>query len=212
MDIIVYTDDKRSWFVNYGKKLEQKFKQLGHKCEYVFKKENLRACDVNFMLSCTKLVPIEKLKLNRNNIVVHASDLPKGKGFSPLQWQILEGNNNIPLTLFEAAEDVDSGDYYLKSFVKFEGHELLNELRAKMAEKIIEMCVDFIRNFDTYKPVKQVGEETFYQRRKEKDDELDIDKSLKEHFNHFRIADNDKYPLYFRIQGKKYNLKISKAE
>ena len=45
--------------------------------------------------------------MNKNNIVVHASDLPKGRGFSPMSWQILEGKNKIKLSekILFAVED-----------------------------------------------------------------------------------------------------------
>ncbi len=210
MNIIIYTDNIESWFVEYGKKLQTKIENLGHTCSYVFNKEDLFPCDINFILSCTKIVPPEKLHFNRHNIVVHASDLPNGKGFSPLQWQILEGKNEIPLTLFEAIQEIDAGPYYIKSSIKCDGTELLEELRHKMAVEIIEMCVNFIVNFKKYKPIIQIGEESFYKRRKVKDDEIDINKTIKEQFNHLRIADNENYPLYFIINNTKYYLKIFK--
>ena len=42
------------------------------------------------MLSCGQIINKEVLQRNRNNLVVHAGALPKGKGWSPLTWQILE--------------------------------------------------------------------------------------------------------------------------
>ena len=56
----------------------------------------------------------EILKKFRNNLVVHASDLPNGKGWSPLTWQILDGKKKIHVSLIEADEKVDSGKIYKK--------------------------------------------------------------------------------------------------
>ena len=56
----------------------------------------------------------------------------------------------------------------------------------------------------------QEGEETFYNRRNSKDAELDINKTIKEQFNLLRISDNERYPAFFKIEGKKYSLKIYK--
>lgn len=74
--------------------------------------------DICFIISCIIIIDEIYLKLNKNNLVVHSSDLPSGKGFTPMQWQILEGKNDIMVTLFEADKEVDAGPYYLKSKLK----------------------------------------------------------------------------------------------
>lgn len=211
MKITILTDDIKSWFIPYGKQLQEKLENSGHTVNYVFHAKEVSAGDICFLLSCVRLVPTNILVLNKNNIVVHASNLPEGKGFSPLQWQILEGRNNIALTLFEVVEKMDAGPYYLKSKLHFNGTELLGEMRRLMALKITEMCYDFVLNFDEMHPIVQTGEESFYRRRTVEDDELDVNKTIAEQFNHFRIGNNDTYPLYFRYNGEKYILKIYRA-
>ncbi len=212
MMICVLTDDLNSWFIPYGDKLVKLLQERNHEVKYVHKHKEIEKGDICFILSCTRIIKKENLEKNKNNIVVHASDLPKGKGFSPLQWQILEGKNNIPVTLFEAVEDLDAGPYYLKSEIKYNGTELYHELRRKLAEKIIELCILYVEQYSTIKAVKQSGELSIYQKRTDKDDEIDIDSTVRELFNHFRIADNERFPLYFYYLNEKYYLKIEKAE
>ncbi len=71
------------------------------------------------------------MKFNKHNLVIHESDLPKGKGWSPVTWQVLEGKDVIPITLFEAAKNVDAGDIYLQEFIHLDGSELLEEIKHK---------------------------------------------------------------------------------
>lgn len=208
MNITILTDSTKSWFIPYGNELLQKLSELGHSVKYVHDSKDVTSGDVCFLLSCTKLVTKSTLNLNTNNIVVHASDLPQGKGFSPLQWQILEGKDEICLSLFEVVKDVDAGPIYLKSVLKFKGYEFYNELRDLLAKKIISMCLEFIKNRDTLKPVEQKGSESFYRRRTDEDDEISTNKTIKELFNHFRIADNENFPLYFFVDGKKFYIKV----
>ena len=210
MKITVLTDSLQSWFIPYGKMLVEQLQSAGHEAQYVFAAKDVTAGDVCFLLSCVRLVPLSVLGLNKNNIVVHASDLPKGKGFSPLQWQILEGSNEIPLTLFEVVEGMDAGPYYIKETLHCDGTELLDELREKMALAINEMCLRFVAQRDTLEAIPQSGEETIYRRRRDADDELNIHRSIAEQFNHLRIADNEAHPLYFHYKDKKYILKIYK--
>ncbi len=148
----------------------------------------------------------------RHNLVVHESDLPQGKGWSPLTWQILEGKNQIPVTMIEAEEKVDSGVIYAQEWIEFQGHELVEELRAAQAKTTIRLCEKFVREYpeiiDTAK--EQAGEESFYPRRKPEDSRLDPGKSIKENFNLLRVVDNEKYPAWFELDGWKYLLKIEK--
>jgi len=210
--ITILTDNSKSWFIPYGKILESKLYGLGHEVLFVNSKKQIETGDICFLLSCSRIVEQEYLNRNNHNIVVHASDLPEGKGFSPLQWQILEGKDEITLTLFEAADDVDAGPYYIKDEVRYHGTELYSELREKLALKIIEMCVEYINGYKTMKPKKQYGEESFYRKRRKEDDEIDPYDTIENQFNHFRIADNDNYPLYFHFRGEKYYLKVYKEK
>lgn len=202
------TDSINSWFISYGNKLTIELIKLKHDVKYVFDKSNIREGDVCFILSCSKIIEKQYLKRNKNNIVVHASDLPSGKGFSPLQWQILENKNDIILTLFEAVEEVDAGPYYIKEKLSFDGTELYEELRYKLAQRIIDMCIYYVMHINEITAIPQMGIESFYRKRTKNDDEIDPNKTINELFNHFRIADNEIFPLFFYYKGKKYFLKI----
>ena len=46
------------------------------------------------MLSYYKILPDKFLNICKYNFVVHESDLPKGRGFSPLYKQIQIGKKN----------------------------------------------------------------------------------------------------------------------
>lgn len=169
--------------------------------------------DVLFLLSYHKLVPRGLLNNNKYNLVVHGSDLPKGKGWAPFFWQVLEGKDSIKFSLFEASLEMDSGDIYLQEELKLSGFELNNELREKQARLTIKMCKEFISNFNSLvKPIPQKGEESFYRKRLPEDSRLDINKTILEQFNLLRIVDNDSYPAFFELNGHRYNLKISKSE
>lgn len=211
MKITVLTDNRKSWFTTYGHQLVEALHDLGHESTYVHDKRDIKKGQICFLLSCVNIVGSKYLERNTHNIVIHASDLPCGKGFSPLQWQILEGKNEIVLTLFEAVDEVDAGPYYIKDTVKYEGTELYNEIRNKLAEKIIEMCLYYISNIKNLNLSPQKGIESFYPRRTTIDDMIDIDKSIMEQFNHFRIADNINYPLWFEYRGVRYKIKIEKS-
>lgn len=211
MNIAIISDEK-SWINDFLVSFIETLKGLGHKVvhKYLFDKSN--SYDVVFLLSYSKIISAEELRLNKHNLVVHESNLPEGKGWSPLTWQVIEGKNDIRITLFEADEKVDSGKIYLRKNMHFNGDELVDELRKKQAEYTLEMCLEFINNYNKLinSAYDQAGESTYYPRRYPQDSELDINKTMNEQFNLLRTVDNDKYPAFFYKNNKKYIIKIFK--
>lgn len=183
---------------------------MGHNVQIAHSPSEIRAGELAFFLSCGEIVPPGILSLNKHNLVVHASDLPQGKGGTPLTWQILEGKNEITVCLLEAADKVDSGDIYFKEVINFNGGELLEELHAAVGSVTLNLVLRFIARYPHIKGDKQSGPESFYKRRFPKDSEVSIDKTLRDLFNNLRIADNEKYPVFFEHLGQKYILKIYK--
>lgn len=209
MDINILTDNENSWIIPYAKSLVKDL-ESNHKVSHYYSSKKVSKGDLLILLSCERLVSKAILSLNRKNIVVHPSELPHGKGWSPLAWQILEGKNKIPITLFEANEKLDSGDIYLRDYIELEGHELNNEIKEKQGAKTIEMVKNFIENIDNAIGISQDNEGSFYSRRTQKDSEIDIDKTIRKQFNLLRIVDNDRYPAYFYNNGEKYIIRIDK--
>lgn len=207
---ITILTDKTSWMNKYSLNLKELFEKRGHIVDLISSRDDIKKGDIAFLLSCFEIIPEKYLKLNKNNIVVHASRLPEGKGWSPASWQILEGKNEIPLTLFEAVNAVDAGKIYMQDEIKLEGTELIDEWQSKLGEKIIEMCFQYVENYPVLGK-EQIGESTFYPKRKPQDSRLDINKSIKEQFNLLRIVDNEKYPAYFEIAGKPFIVRIERG-
>ena len=208
MLIQLLVDNPTSWIVPYAIKLKKMIiKKFDYPVNLIHTHKEVVKGDVLCLLSCEKI--FKKLNYNDYNLVVHESDLPYGKGWSPLTWQVLEGKCKIPITLFEAAETVDSGRIYAQGVIELNGNELLSEIKHKQGLKTIDLILKFINNFPM-EGKKQEGKETFYKKRTVKDSELDIHKTIADQFDLLRISDNERYPAHFFINGVKYLLKITK--
>lgn len=210
---ITILTDESSWMNQYSVILERHLVDRGYEVARVSAREDIKHGDIAFFLSCFEIIKGEFLKRNAHNIVVHASALPSGKGWSPTTWQILEGKNVIPLTLFEAVEQMDSGDIYLRDELKLDGTELIEEWQAKLGMRIVDMCLKFVAQFDNgqVRSCRQCGQESFYARRHPEDSKLDVGKTIAEQFNLLRVVDNEKYPAFFEMNGKRYILKITQG-
>lgn len=212
LKITILADNKESWMNDYIPKLIKLIEKKGHTVVFCSEHSEIPKGDIAFFLSCGKIVSSETRNKNTHNLVAHASAVPEGKGWSPITWQVLEGKNEIPLSLFEAVDKVDAGPVYFREIIKLEGYELIDEIREKLAEKISDLVLKFIDAYPSVKGINQTGKESFYRKRTSEDSELNIEKSLKEQFNLLRVADNEHYPAFFNYRGRKYILKISKKD
>jgi methionyl-tRNA formyltransferase len=211
MKITILTDNPNSWILPYVEELKKELSEM-HDIHHVYKTTDIIGGDIMLVLSCEKILKLEYLKLHKSNVVVHPSKVPLGKGWSPLAWQVLEGSNNIPVSLFEAVEAVDAGDVYIVDYIKLEGHELNDEIKHQQGLLTMKMVKKYIAEFDSMIGIPQSGEETFYPRRRQKENELDVNKTIVEQFNLLRVVDNERYPAHFHLNEKKYILKIYKDD
>lgn len=208
---LAIVSDEASWLNPDLAELAAGFEADGHRVCRLHDPADLGEGDIALFLSLGRLVPPEILRRHAHNLVVHESELPAGRGWSPLTWQILEGRDEIPVTLFEAAENVDSGDIYSRETLRFDGGELVGELRAAQAAATLRLCRAFVRDYpfslSTARP--QAGPGSTYPRRRPADSRLDPDKTLREQFNLLRVADPDRYPAYFELAGRTYRVRVT---
>ena len=184
-----------------------------HEVELVNQSSDLHTGDILFLTSCHEIVSEETRRKFNASLVVHASDLPRGRGWSPLVWQILEGRNRITVSLLEAEDAVDSGDIWKQEVLQFEGHELYDEINTALCETVIDLMDYAATHIGDIQPVPQEnGEPTYYRRRTPDDSRLDPGKSIAEQFELLRIADPVRYPAFFDYRGCRYQVRLIKVD
>ena len=168
--------------------------------------------DFLFLVSCHQFVNKEVRKNFRYSLVLHASDLPRGRGMSPHVWKILEGASDITLTLLNAEDELDSGDIWHQHIIKLDGSELYDEIDAHLFQAELLLFDWALNNCNITIPRKQVGHITYYPRRTPADSKIDPTKSLAEIFDLLRVANPDRYPAHFDYRGVTYQLSIEKIK
>lgn len=183
-----------------------------HEISLVRTKKDLSGGDILFLISCTEIITAEDCSLFRNNLVIHASDLPKGRGWSPVIWQLLEGESEITVTLLEADDKVDSGDIWKKVRCLIPKDALWDEINNYIFQAEIGLMDYGVEYCNEVNPIKQSSDvkPTYYPRRLPKDSEIDPEESIVSQFDRIRVSDPDRYPAYFELHGKKYKLVLEK--
>lgn len=185
----------------------------GHSPSLFYDKAELCGGDILFLVSCSQMIRDAEREKYRATLVLHASDLPAGRGWSPYIWAVLGGANQITVSLLEAREPVDSGMIWLKTTFDLEGHELLPEINEKLFAAELLLMTQAVEQFDTIKPMQQIGEPGPYMaKRTPADSRLDPNKSIAEQFNLLRVVDSQRYPAFFDYQGQRYLIKIEKTK
>jgi len=135
---------KSSWAANYKDYLKKRLKKYSKNIKFLDNHNYLiKNYDINIIFSYFKLIPKKYLKRSRCNIIPHESDLPKGKGMSPLTWQILENKKKIFFSLIEASEKIDEGLIYYKKKIKIKNNLLFSEIKKIQLIENIKLIENF---------------------------------------------------------------------
>ena len=184
-----------------------------HQVDLVRSKSELSHGDLLFLISCSEIVSEQDRKPYSKNLVIHASDLPRGRGWSPHIWQIIGGSTVLTLTLLEAANKVDSGDIWKKLQVNVSKDALWDEINHAVFNAELKLMDFAVENFGAIEPQAQstLVEPTYHSKRSPTDSQVDPKKSIEEQFDLIRVCDPDRFPAYFELHGHKYLIRLEKA-
>ena len=202
--------DNPSWVLPHAEALVAALNTAGDEAVLCRAHGDIEAGAVAFYLGCVTITPPEVLDRNCRNLVVHASNLPKGRGFSPLTWQIIEGCDEIPVCLLEAVAETAAGPIIYRDIMRLLGHELIGEMRAVLGELQSELCRRYLSESAPPIGTPQVGEATAYRRRRPEDSRLDPERAIAEQFDLLRTVDNEAYPAFFDLRGQRYKVIVEK--
>lgn len=182
-----------------------------HKIDIVRSKKELISGDILFLISCSEITSKPERERFKKTLVVHASDLPYGRGWSPHVWEIINGANDVTLSLLEAEDKVDTGDIWKKISVPVPKTALFDEINELIFNSELELMDFAIENFDTISPEKQPHIDTaHWPKRSPKDSLIDINQTISDQFDLIRVCDSKRFPAYFYKDGVRFNIIIEK--
>lgn len=185
-----------------------------HEISLFRKKDGLIGGDVLFLISCHEIIKDSDKSKFTHTLVIHASDLPKGKGWSPHVWEIINGRTEITVTLLEAADKLDSGDIWKKISVPIPKHCLYDEINGLLFSNELLLMDYALENYKDIKTLVQDtnSESTYYRLRTPQDSQIDPEKSIAEQFDNLRVCDPERFPAFFILHGHKYIIKLEKVK
>jgi methionyl-tRNA formyltransferase len=145
-----------------------------------------------FFLHWSWRVPEEILK-RVECVCFHMTDVPFGRGGSPLQNLIVRGYRETQLTALRMTQEFDAGPVYMKEPLSLEGGAEEIYLRAgRLSAKMIQRIVQ-----EEMTPVAQEGMADNFKRRTPSESEVGKPASLEELHDFIRMLDAEGYPRAF---------------
>ena len=103
-----------------------------------------------FVVVAFRILPKEVFDIPKyGSFNLHGSYLPKYRGAAPIQWALINGENETGLTTFKLAEKVDTGNIYLQEKVDIHSEDNFGTLHDRMSElgaKLILNTVNLIES------------------------------------------------------------------
>ena len=127
----------------------------------------------------------------------HMTDLPYGRGGTPLQNLILRGHQNTKLSAFKLVDEMDAGPIYLKTDLSLEGSA--EEIYFRTSYAAADMIRRLIEEKCTPKP--QVGTPTIFNRQTAEQSRLSAVSTLNDLYDFVRMLDAPGYPHAFLEHG-----------
>ncbi|MBQ6786543.1 MAG: methionyl-tRNA formyltransferase [Lachnospiraceae bacterium] len=202
MKIIVATI--KSWNIERARALQEKYAGV-HEIVVYTKKEEFTPEAVSEFAPDYILMPhwsyilSDEITKNWNCVVFHMTDLPYGRGGSPLQNLIVRGHKETMISAIKVTEKLDGGPVYMKKPLSLAGS----------AQEIFVRCSDIIFNEmipifleKCLEPVEQKGEPVVFKRRTEKDGEITSDMKIEKIYDYIRMLDAEGYPRAFMDFGE----------
>lgn len=179
-------------FVSSGNELEECLKEISP--DYIF-----------FIHWREKV--LERIYNKYECVCFHMTDVPYGRGGSPLQNLIIRGHENTFMTALKMTGDMDAGPVYLKRKMGLDG--TAEQIYRSAASLSWEMIDEIVRTAPV--PVEQEGEVVVFKRRTPDGSEIPGGLSSKELYDYIRMLDAPGYPKAFVVKDG-FRLELDKAE
>jgi len=144
---------------------------------------------------------------NNRCVVIHTGNLPRNRGGSPLQNQIMEGIVDSRVNAIQMVEEVDAGDVYCSLPITLQGN--LTDIWMAISQRAYDLICECVESSPT--PKKQEGEKQVYRRRRDNRIEFHETSNLRDIYDQIRMLDSKEYPTAYLVVND-FKLEFSRSK
>lgn len=201
----------KSWNIEKAKKLISDNPQL--KIQLITNKEELTYENIDkfkpryiFFPHWSWIIPKE-IYNNFECVVFHMTDLPFGRGGSPLQNLIVGGLMETKISAIRVVKDIDAGPVYLKSNLSLEG--TATEIFVRGSEIVFGEMIPRMLS-EAIEPKPQEGKPVIFKRRTPSQSDISCLREISKVYDYIRMLDGEGYPRAF-VETKELKIEFSQA-
>lgn len=161
--------------------------------------------DYIFFLHWSNIIP-KNIWSNFRCIVFHMTDLPFGRGGSPLQNLIIRKHTDTMISALKVEGGIDTGDVFLKKSLSLSG--TAEEIFIRAGWVMLQMIKEIIEG--EIVPTRQEGQPTIFKRRTPEDGNLQSISDVSTLYDYIRMLDAEGYPKAF-IETDSFRFEFSRA-
>lgn len=176
---------------------------------YVYSTHTLipNSIDIVFVLNYPEIIQESYFsKFKFGMIIIHSTDLPKGRGWAPIYNSIVNADDEYVITALEIDEKVDRGDILMKLRIKkptFISNNNLREIDESGSFLLICELIKELENKSFLCGKAQNELQASYNRKRTPSDNLvDFSKTIESALIEI-LATNENYPAFIEINGEK---------
>ena len=206
MDKIFLVSKYNSWSDNLNKLLQKDFNNCFYFNDDTYINHLIEKPSWIFFFHWSKIVP-KNVYDNHKCVVIHTGNLPKGRGGSPIQNQIIDGVVESKVNALVMGEELDAGDIYCSLPITLQGS--LTDIWFSVIDRafhLIKKCVN-----ENPTPKKQTGTPQIYKRNKNNILPLESNDNLVDIHKFIQMLDGGDYPNAFLKVGN-YKLEFSRSK
>lgn len=188
------------------------FKNIFDEVLYISQKndltyENLKKFNPQyiFLPHWSHIIPKE-IYDNFECVIFHMTDLPFGRGGSPLQNLISREVYNTKISAIKCVKELDAGPIYLKQDLNLDGNA--NEIYKRTAFIVLDMIKEIVEKKPV--PIEQQGDKVVFTRRKPEESNIEKLETLNKAYDYIRMLDADGYPKAF-VETEFFKFEFSQA-
>lgn len=159
-----------------------------------------------FFLHWSFIIPAD-IYDNFSCVVFHMTDLPFGRGGSPLQNLIVRGYQNTVISALQVRKGIDTGPVYMKRPLSLSGSA--EQIFMQAGHEMLMMIDEIVAT--NPEPIEQQGKITHFARRTPKESNLQTVRDLRSLYDQIRMVDAPGYPKAF-IETADLRFEFSVAE
>jgi len=181
---------------NYERIAAQLEQETGHRFVWIRDREQLRLDKLAeydpkkiFFPHWSYMIP-EEVYSKYECVIFHMTDVPFGRGGSPLQNLISRGVYETKISAIRCVRELDAGPVYMKAPLSL--HGTAEEILLRAADVIHGMIYKIIA--EQPEPNPQTGEPVVFRRRTKEQGNISSLRSLREVYDFIRMLDAEGYP------------------